>query len=181
MDSTSAPQPDTPTTPDELWRRFTLLDLLILFSGHEAALGIMKWYGLIVENGPLYPKPASPTVILVYLFFILGGVLSIPIVLFVQFYFRHRHEDAKGGEYFAVGHCILWVIVLFGIRSFPASDIVIPIMATTLVGLPIFIYGGCLFIKSVFVADKKAPCKWLGLYGYFLCFTSVVFFILGLI
>jgi hypothetical protein len=181
MDPISATPPETPPTPYEAWRRFTLLDLLILFTGHEAALGLIKWYGLMGGEGPLFPSLTPvPILAIVYLFFILGGVLSIPVVLFVQFYFRQRREDAKGGEYFAVGYCILWTIVFINIRSFP-MDMITPIFITTFIASPIFIYGGCCFVKCLLKSDRKAGCKWLGLYGYFLCFVSVVFLLWGLI
>lgn len=184
MDQPPAPQSETPQPPVEAWRQFTLLDLMILFTGHEIGLGIMKWYGLLDCSENFYPSTSINTALnvafIVYLFFILGGVLSIPVVLFVQFCFRHRKEETKGGEYFAVGCCILWALVTIGLRSFGPIGMRIPIAATTIISSPVFLYGGIMFVKSIFTTDKKAGCKWLGLYGYFLCFTSVIFTLLTL-
>jgi hypothetical protein len=185
MDQPSAVQPETPQTLYEAWRRFTLLDLLILFTGHEAALGILKWYGLLAGSEHFYPSDSINTALnvafIVYLFFILGGVLSIPVILLVQFCFRHRKEETKGGEYYAVGYCILWAIVIIGLRTFGPIDMQIPVAVTTVVGSPVFLCGGILFVKCIFTSDKKAGCKWLGLYGYFLCFVSVISVIYALV
>jgi hypothetical protein len=175
MESPSAAQPETTQTPDEAWRRFTLLDLMILFSGHEAGLGLMKWYGLIGGGEYLFPTALLNAALTIYVFFILGGVLSIPIILLVQFCFRHRKEETKGGEYFAVGYCILWALVIIGMRSFGPINMRIPIAATTIIGSPAFLCGGIMFVKCIFTTDKKSECKWLGLYGYFLCFISVIY------
>jgi hypothetical protein len=167
-------------TPDEAWRRFTLLDLLILFSGHEAALGLMKWYGMLDEKKMLAGPSVAPIIFPAFLVMVLGGLLSVPIVLLVQFQFRKRRQLPRGGEIYAVGHSLFWTS-LFGAWLITPDRpyALVPFVAIYLLCSPIFAYGACRFLVCILLTDKKAPCKWLGLYGYFLSFIYIAFFLLS--
>jgi hypothetical protein len=180
MDQSEPQSPETPQPPDEAWRRFTLLDLLILFTGHAAAISLMKWYA-IFEEDTIRSILIVPMIQLVLFSLILGGILSVPMVVFVQFQSRHRQEEIKGGEYYAIGSCIFWVMTLVAEISLFNEILSAPLMVGSLIGFPIFFYGGCLFFMCIFKTDRKAPCKWLGVYGYFLCFLSAAFCLTSLI
>jgi hypothetical protein len=177
MDQPSAPQSETLQPPDEAWRRLTLLDLMILFSGHEAALGFMKWYGLIDYDPPGFNGIWIPIRMLLigYVFIFLGASFSVPIIIAVQFYSRHRRARLAGGEILAVVTVIHWIIAFLVVILFPYGfaglEVIIGISA---IGLLILYLN----LKS---SLYQKPCLWLSIYGSTIFSSSILFLIFILI
>jgi hypothetical protein len=174
MDQKSATQPETPQTPDEAWRRFTLLDLLILFSGHEAALGLMKWYGALDDIGRIRSHFVDQLVPLLIIFLMLGGILSIPWILLVQYYSRHRRTRIAAGEIHAIMNPLYWLFLLPS-YLFHMTDFygLILIIVSVPMGLFCF-FGGVMFFHDHFSTKKTVLCYWLSQYGYFLSLVSAL-------
>jgi hypothetical protein len=177
MDQKST-QPEMPQSADEVWRRFTLLDLLILFSGHGAALGIMKWYGAFDDLGVLF---VEEKLILLGIIFILGGILSLPGILLVQYGPRHRRAKISVGEIHALINLLYWLSVLLSnfFHAFYISQ-------STFLGISVpmflfFCYGGVKFFHNCCSSKDTAPCYWLSQYGYLLSLVSVLFMLFELL
>jgi hypothetical protein len=171
MDSNPATEPETPPPPDEPWRRFTLLDLLILFSGHEAALGLMKWYGAFED------VQWSDISIVAYLlvFILLGSIISVPPIIFIQFHSRGRCDDLADGEIFSVFSVIYWSYVFIGFLFDPRD--VFYGFGTICFAIFWFI-GIVLLILNLLKKSKSSPCPWLSVYGYSLFFIPASLFVL---
>jgi hypothetical protein len=166
MDQPSPQTPETPQPPDEAWRRFTLLDLLILFTGHESGLGIMKWSGTLESR---LHESLFGIVLLFWLFLMFGSMISIPLIYGVQFLSRRRSIALTPGEQFGVFNIVTWgatfLCLLSGFNP--------PPMLQFIINLAMFLYificgiGSIIFVIKLFSSKKKAPCLWLDLYGYF--------------
>jgi hypothetical protein len=174
MDQKQAIQPETPQTPYEAWRRFTLLDLLILFSGHEAALGIMRWYRMIGYEESIAPRWIVPLFIA---FFSLGAIISIPVILFVQYVFRHRRTRLAGGEILAAFDVVYWMFIwfltylLYQNNWYEEQKRVIASILLILISGAV----GFIFVGKYCTDYVQGECRWLSYYGYgFSIFTWII-------
>jgi hypothetical protein len=160
----------TPETPYEAWRRFTLLDLMILFTGHGAAMGMIKWYELIDYE----PRGIDGIWILIrglflgYMFVFVGAIFSVPIIIAVQFLSRKRQMNLAGGEILGVATVIYWMLAFLLIILFPygfvGQEVCVGISA-----IGFLILFGCL--KG---SLSTKPCLWLSIYGSAI-FSSSIF------
>jgi hypothetical protein len=172
MDSILPTRPEIPQTPEEAWRRFTLLDLLILFSGQETALGILKWYGWLNFSDSSQRNSIGIT-IQFCLFIFLGAIFSIPCVYGIHFLFCHRRVRISGGEIVAVFTTIYWMIAFIIILIFPngflGAELLILASAIAFLVVP-----GSLF-KLISEKDTPVACHWLNIYGIIIWPLSVLF------
>ncbi|MCC6125319.1 MAG: hypothetical protein IT426_10180 [Pirellulales bacterium] len=171
MDSNPPTEPKTPPPPDEAWRRFTLLDLLILFSGHEAALGLMKWYGLL-DLANASKEIVQHVLALLCIFLLLGGGIAIPFIFLVQFHSRHRNVKISGGEIHAIVAIFYWFIFLVMSRENTNPEVFLLFVLGSIPCFFVFMNGGCLLIVNVISRIKIESCYWLNVYGYFLSLVS---------
>jgi hypothetical protein len=181
MQEPSEAKPENPSPPDEAWRRFTLLDLLIVFSGHEAALGFLKWFGLLDNLDLGAPHIVNRAAFLLLLTIMVGAIISLPLVLFVQFFSRDRYIDISNGELHAIGNAGYWIILFLAfllIYEFPLALLfLLPMVGIGSVLMFVFCcYGGFQFVAGFFPRKNHPPCYWLSQYGYFLSFVYAVIF-----
>jgi hypothetical protein len=173
MNTTPAQQSETPQTADEAWRRFTLLDLLVLFTGHEAGLGIMKWCGLLKTN-------LNDILDIFYatsLFLLFGSMISLPLIYGIQFLARHRSQGLTFGEVVGIANILIWGMWILTIAL--ASNLpegVMPLMGLYLIMCGM---GSLFFLMQLFGLFGPAPCRWLDLYGYFQCVILLATFVSG--
>jgi hypothetical protein len=174
MDSNRPTKPETPPPPDEAWRRFTLLDLLILFSGHEAALGLMKWYGWMDVKSYSGILEILSTI---FVFFLLGGSIGIPFVLLVQFWSRRRRANFSDGEIHAVVAIVYWLLFC-SVVCFTKNPI--PLLLLFVVSLTtLIIFTTVMYLSAANLCTRKKTfhCFWLHSYGYFMSWVSSYVFI----
>jgi hypothetical protein len=158
---------------EEAWRRFTLLDLLILFSGHEAALGLMKWYGVIDSAQYVWSRVA----VVLFVVLLLGGILSLPALLFVQYVPRRRRSKPSTGEAAAIVTSVFW---LFVVLAFRLHFLMIFWFTLFLAGVPFFVfsgYCGLRFFRDFYTTKNDFACFWLSQYGFLLSLLSVLFIV----
>jgi len=165
MDSNPPTEPNTPQTPDEAWRRFTILDLLILFCGHVAALVILICVGSADDffNDHLAVPP-------LFSFLVLGGGISIPLIFLVQFFALRRRARLSAGEIYAVSNVACWIGVYFALLLF-VNAYVISLILWAVIFL-FFCSGGIM----LFVEAKRdyVPCRWMSFYGHCLNILSIL-------
>jgi uncharacterized membrane protein YidH (DUF202 family) len=177
MDTTPAPQSETPQTANEPWRRFTLLDLMVVFTGHEAGLGIMKWCGLL--DGILNDKNDKYGILLIIaLFFVFGSMISFPLIYGVQFLARHRSQRLSLGEIIGIANMAIWGVTFLTILSGfnPPRSLQMILNCCLLVYFNACSIGSIAFLARLAFPNKNLPCRWLDLYGFFQCvlFIGVV-------
>jgi hypothetical protein len=163
------------------------LDLLILFTGHEAALGIMKWQGTLDHYLGLTDHFTKFTIDgsfgLLCCFLTFGGLFSLPCIFFIQFVVRRRHSWLSSGEWCAVVFEVLWLVMLVAYylgekdtTSKPVGEALAVVLS--LACLAIFLLSMAampLFLISVLARDEPSPCRWLENYGFFLIPASATY------
>lgn len=174
---------ETPKTlpADEAWRRFTLLDLLILFSGHEAALGLMKWYGLLdlaADSELVILRVLAAFLI----FLVFGAAISLPPIYLVQYWPRGRRARLSGGE--LLGMTVL-VAALVGSLSISLRDRLSDShrQGLSIIGsiLLLVCFAAILSLNRTFPPRADAVCRWLNVYGYFIATVAAVGLVFGLV
>jgi hypothetical protein len=168
MDQSPAPQPETLEPPYEAWRQFTLLDLMILFTGHGAAMGFLKWYGWL-NLDDIWLQDSTGIFIHFCLFIFLGAVFSIPPVYAIQYLFRKRQGKISGRETFTVCITVYWIAAFIVVLIFPKGC---PWKSFLLFGSIIAL----LFIPLQNMKVKKThECPWLCIYGIVIWCISFLF------
>lgn len=173
MDQVPAHQPEVSQPPIEAWRQFTLLDLMILFTGHGAAMGFMKWYGAFEPSASVMKNSAGIFLALL-LILVLGGGISVPVLYLVQFYSRGRDAILSYGEVFGI-----IIILLAGLSaisfSFRSYDDFFEILAVIVFGDIVFFFCIAPFLFVLIGSAKRPniPSRWLNWYGYFLVISSL--------
>jgi hypothetical protein len=171
MESNATPSSEVNTRPEEIWRRFTLLDLMIRITGHGAAMGVLKWQGAFGQRDwtSLTICWYSTTVLL------LGAVFSLPLVYAVQYYSRERRERLARGEIVAAILVAYWGLVFLVMGLAPNDDSILFILTALgwfvawLILVAIIICFTDLFLKR-----NSVLCPWINYYGYFLCVLSIM-------
>jgi hypothetical protein len=183
MESNATPSSEVNTQPDEIWRRFTLLDLMILITGHGAAMGALKWQEVFehLRNWVGFDNSWYGAAVLTSWYCItvllLGAVFSLPLIFTVQFFFRERHEKIARGEivaailvgYWSIIFLYMWLhlnggwagLILFIFSFLAALSILVEIL---------------MLLGELFLKRKLAPCPWISYYGYFLGVISILEF-----
>jgi hypothetical protein len=144
-------------TPEEFWRRFTLLDLMILVTGHAIAISFMKCEGLlnISSEEKFCTLDLQGITDLLFLFLILGGGISIVMILSTQFIVRHRCVKLAGGEINTIITILCWIIISILYLVYNRSEIAE--IFDYLFMLYICFSGVILFLR-LFSKGISAPC-----------------------
>jgi hypothetical protein len=176
MDQLSATQFETLQPPDEVWRRFTLLDLMILFTGHGAAMGIWKWNGALES---VFSETLVGIFLLILAVLMLGAGISIPLIYLIQFFSRHRRKRLSYGEILGVINILFWGAIYFKLLNFLPTALGFLLIGCILVAC----FAGAIifFAKLISIRTRNAPCRWLDLYGHFLGIVSVGIAVLWII
>jgi hypothetical protein len=172
MESNATPSSEVNIRPDEIWRRFTLLDLMILITGHGAAMGVLKWQGAFehLRNWTILTICWYSTTVL-----LLGAVFSLPLVYAVQYYSRERRERIARGEIVAAILVAYWGLVFLVIRLEPSDYAILFMLAALSCFVAWLILVAIIMcFTDLFLKRNSVLCPWINYYGYFLCVLSIM-------